>query len=408
MEGPDTTRDLDNTTRDLRTILLIQAVRAGIYGFGSILIGTALGAGALSSFEVGLVFTAMLAGMGLSSLAVGRYGHLLSRRRLYHSLLALMGASGAVFALTDSLPFLLIASLTGTLSTDPNESGPITSIEQAMISDTPAALRVKMFGRYNAVAYVAGSVGALAAGGPAIIRSMIQWAPSNRAWLLAFPVAGLASAALALRLSGAVDSDGSKKAAPLQRSKGRVRGLAVLFALDSFGGGFIVQTFIVFWFHRRFGVGADVMGLVFFAAGGLQAASSILAAKLGSRIGLLNTMVFTHLPSNVLLALVPLAPSAPVAIALLLGRFALSQMDVPTRQAYLAAIVDPHERTAAAAYTNSARYLVRPLGPAAAGAAMQSLSFAAPFVAAGGIKIVYDLILLATFRHVGAREDQRT
>jgi predicted MFS family arabinose efflux permease len=180
-----------------------------------------------------------------------------------------------------------------------------------------------------------------------------------------------------------------------------------LFALDAFAGGFVVQAFMVFWFSRQFGVGPEVMGVVFFGVGLLQAASSIAAGRIGEHIGLLNTMVFTHLPSNVFLALVPLAPTLPLAILLLLARSALSQMDVPARQAYIAALVDPGELTAAAAYTNAARYVVRPVGPALASGAM-TLAVGLPFVIAGGLKVVYDLVLFATFRRVDLAEMPRS
>jgi len=208
------------------------------------------------------------------------------------------------------------------------------------------------------------------------------------------------------RLSGAVEVDASvpRPQRGLQRSRATVRRLAALFAVDAFAGGFIVQTFIVFWFGRQFGAGAEVMGLVFFAVGLLQAASSIVAGWLGARIGLLNTMVFSHLPSNVLLALVPLAPTLGVAIALLLARSALSQMDVPARQAYVAALVDPAERTAAAGYTNAARHLVRPAGPALASVSM-GMAAGIPFLVAGGLKVVYDLALYVTFRRVRLGND---
>ena len=162
----------------------------------------------------------------------------------------------------------------------------------------------------------------------------------------------------------------------------------------------MVQSFLVFWFHRKFGASVEVMGLVFFGAGLLQAGSSIAAARLGERFGLLNTMVFTHIPSNLLLIAVPFAPNLTIAIVLLLCRFALSQMDVPTRQAYLAAAVDPEERTAAAAYTNTARYATRPAGPVVGGALMQHVALAGPFVAGGLLKIVYDVVLYGLFRRV--------
>jgi predicted MFS family arabinose efflux permease len=179
-----------------------------------------------------------------------------------------------------------------------------------------------------------------------------------------------------------------------------VTGLAGLFAIDSFGGGFVVNSFIVFWFQRKFGASTETMGLVFFVAGLLQSGSSIAAGWLANRIGLLNTMVFTHLPSNVLLILVPFMPNLTLAIAMLLARFAISQMDVPARQAYVVSVVDPSERTAAASYTNTARYIVRPAGPALGGYLMQTVSQSAPFVAAGALKIVYDLLILGTFRRV--------
>jgi MFS family permease len=180
--------------------------------------------------------------------------------------------------------------------------------------------------------------------------------------------------------------------------------LAALFSLDAFAGGFIVGSFIVFWFSRRFGVDAELMGMVFFGVGLLQAASSVVAGWLGDRIGFLNTMVWSHLPSNVLLALIPLAPSLVPAVGLLLARSVLSQMDVPARQAYVAALVDPAERTAAAGYTNAARHLVRPAGPLLASWSM-GMATGLPFLIAGGLKAVYDLALYFTFRRTELRDD---
>src|SRR5581483_5540416 len=253
-----------------------------------------------------------------------------------------------------------------------------------------------VFGRYNAAAYLCGALGSLAAGGPAFLRRVWTGAPADRRWFLVLPIVATLCVAIARGLSPAMEPEGSPRDhRPLERSRRSVRRLSGLFALDSFAGGFVVSSFIVFWFARRYDVGPEVMSLVLFAAGLLQAASSIVAARLGARIGLLNTMVFTHLPSNLLLLSVPLMPAAPAAIALLLLRFALSQMDVPTRQAYLAALVDPEERTAAAGITNTSRYVVRPFGQLLGGALM-SASVAAPFIAAGTLKCVYDLALSST------------
>jgi len=387
--------------RDLRLILAVQALRAFAYGFGSVVLGTALASSGLSSLEVGVVFTAMLAGMAISSIAVGLLGDRGGRRREYAALLLLMGVAGAVFATTRSVAFLVAAGLTGTLSTDPNESGPITSLEQAMMASAPRDMRSRVFGRYNAVAYLAGAVGALAAGGASAIRGASSTTAEQRSLLLFVPIA-VACALLTRGLSPATESaptDTGERRRPLERSRSIVLRLAALFGLDSFAGGFVVQTFLVFWFHRRFGASAETMGVVFFAAGLIQAGSSIVAGRLAVRIGLLNTMVFTHLPSNVLLALVPLMPTLPIAIAVLLLRFALSQMDVPARQAYVVTMVDPAERTAASAFTNTARYVTRPFG-ALAGGALMSVAIGLPFAIAGALKIVYDLALYATFRRV--------
>jgi MFS family permease len=391
---------------DVRLIFSIQAVRALLYGFSSIIIGASLAATGLDDLTVGAVFTAMLLGMAISSLAVGRWGDVIGRRRTYLLLLGLMGIAGAIFGLTASVVALVLAALTGTLSTDPNESGPITTVEQAMLASQPSAERARVYGRYNAVAYVAGAVGALAAGGPSALRDVLPGLPPDQRWLLVVPVGAIVCLVLGRRLSGSVEVPASIPVGQrgLQRSRGAVRRLASLFALDAFAGGFIVQTFIVFWFGRQFGADAELMGLVFFGVGLLQAASSILAGWLGVRIGLLNTMVFTHLPSNVLLALVPVAPSLGIAIGLLLARSALSQMDVPARQAYVAALVDPAERTAAAGYTNAARHLVRPAGPALASASM-GMAAGLPFLVAGGLKVVYDVLLYLTFRDVRLADD---
>ena len=391
---------------DVRVIFSVQAVRALLYGFSSILIGASLAESGLDETSVGIVFTAMLLGMAVSSLAIGRWGEAIGRRRVYRGLLVVMGAAGTIFALTGFVPFLVLAALTGTLSTDPNESGPITSVEQAMLASTPASERSRVYGRYNAVAYLAGAAGALVAGGPAAMRELLPALPPDQRWLLVMPLGALACVLLASRLSAAVEVDAG--VAPhergLRRSRSTVQRLAALFSLDAFAGGFIVQSFIVFWFGRQFGADAALMGLVFFGVGLLQAASSVIAGWLGARIGLLNTMVFSHLPSNVLLALIPLAPTLLVAVALLLGRSALSQMDVPARQAYVAALVDPAERTAAAAYTNAARHVVRPAGPALASISM-GMAAGLPFVVAGGLKAVYDVALYLTFRRVKLGDD---
>jgi MFS family permease len=390
---------------DVRLIFSVQAIRAFLYGFSSILIGASLAAAGLDAVAAGAVFTAMLLGMAISSLAIGRWGEAIGRRRSYIGLLAIMGIAGTVFALTGFVPALILAALTGTLSTDPNESGPITTVEQAMLASAPAAERSRVYGRYNAVAYLAGALGALAAGGPSALRGVIPAIPPDQRWLLLMPVGAAACVILAMRLSSGVEVEAVPVGARgLQRSRAIVQRLAALFALDAFAGGFIVQSFIVYWFGRQYGADADLMGLVFFGVGVLQAGSSVASGWLGARVGLLNTMVFSHLPSNVFLALIAFAPSLGIAIGLLLARSVLSQMDVPARQAYVAALVDPAERTAAAGYTNAARHIVRPAGPALASVSL-AMGAGLPFLVAGGLKAVYDLAVYFTFRRVPLEEE---
>ncbi len=354
------------------------------------LIGVTLARRGLSDTAVGAVLAALLAGIAAISVLIARYGDRIGRRRTYRLLFVVMAAAGTVFALTSWLPALLVAGLTGTVSTDVVESGPFTSLEQAMLPHAGDD-STRLFGTYNTVATLAGSAGAL-----------IALAGSSPRWLLAYPVAAAAGLAAVARLTPAVERGEELEAEPLpplHRSRGIVMRLSALFALDSFGGGFVPQTFIAYLFVRKYGASPHTLALVFFAIGILQALSFQGAVRLAGRIGLLRTMVFTHLPSNLLLAAIAFAPNLATAIALLLARFLLSQADVPTRQAYVMAVVDPSERTGAAAYTNTARYLTRPVAPLLAGATLRG-ALGAPFVLAGALKSVYDIGLYLLFRGV--------
>lgn len=387
---------------DGRRILVAQALRALVYGFASVLLGVTLQARGWSTTRAGVLLTAILAGTALLSVAVGRFAERLGRRRLYATLFVGFAMSGLAFGLTTNMVVLVVVALAGTLSTEVVESGPFTSLEQAMLPETVAeGRRRRVFGTYNAVPTIAGSVGALAAGGPQLLRDAGWGIPGDQRFFLALVPVGLFGAALAASLSPAVEARhiGAAPAAPLERSRPVVARLAGLFALDSFGGGFATQSFLVYFLSKKFALTAEELGVVFFAVGFLQAGSFLAATRLADRIGLLNTMVFTHLPSNVLLAGLAVAPNPPVAITLLLARFALSQMDVPTRQAYIVELVDPGERVAASAYTATARYAVRPLAPVLGGA-LQQVALGLPLLVAGGAKTVYDLALWSWFRRV--------
>ena len=353
------------------------------------LIGVTLASRGLSDTGVGWILASLLAGSALVSVLVGRYGDRVGRRSFYRLRSSDAIADGVRAHRLD--PGARARRLTGTVSTDVVESGPFTSLEQAMLSHAAEPGRtVRLFATYNSVATVAGSLGALAA--------LLGSSPH---WLLVYPVAAAAGLIASARLSPQVERGHDLEETPrppLHRSRGIVRRLAALFALDSFGGGFVPQTFIAYLFTRKYGASTETLAILFFAIGLLQAFSFHAAAGLAARFGLLRTMVFTHLPSNLLLIAVAFAPNLPSAIVLLLARFALSQMDVPTRQAYVIAVVDPSERTAAAAYTNTARYAPRPVAPVLAGASL-SAGLGAPFLIAGTLKSIYDIGLYTLFRH---------
>lgn len=398
-------------TSDTKRILWAQALRALAYGFGSVLLGAVLDAKGWSTTRVGVLLSCLLAGTVVASVVVGTWGDRIGRRRTYAALFVALATTGVVFAFSDELWLLAAVGLAGALSTEVVESGPFTSLEQPMLAeDLAGAARTRAFGTYNAVAALGGSIGALAAGGPDLLRGVIGGVPANQRFFLFFTVAGVLGAVLARSLSPDVEPAAPPPGAaparvPLRTSRRKVLGLSGLFAMDSFGGGFAVQSFIAFYFARRFGTSLEALGIIFFFVGLLQTGSFLVAPRLAERFGLLRTMVATHLPSNILLAAIAVVPSFSAAVAVLFARQALSQMDVPTRQAYVMALVDPEERTAATAYTNTARYLVRPLGPALAGAAQQ-VALGLPFLLAGGIKAAYDIALWRWFRNVPLAEPE--
>ena len=387
-------------THDARVVLGAQAVRAFGYGLTSVLLGVTLYELDFSGLEAGLVLAAVVAGTAAASIVIARYGDRVGRRRAYVTLYVVLAVTGVVFAFATSAWVLGVVALAGTLSTEVVESGPFTSLEQAMLAqELPPARLASGFGIYNAVATAGGAVGALAAALPSLTHRWID-VPTQR-WFLLLVVAALVGVLLAVRLTPVVETERAVLApiVRLERSRPTVVRLSSLFALDAFGGGFVVQSFIAFWFSRRFGATPGQIGLVFFTVSLLQTASFLLAPVLARRFGLLTTMVATHLPSNLFLIALAFAPNLPVAVALLIARVMIAQIDVPTRQAYVMHIVDAHERVPAAAYTNTARYVVRPAGPALAGAA-SSLALGAPFVIGGTVKAFYDIVLWRWFRHV--------
>jgi MFS family permease len=389
----------------LATVLALQALRGVGYGLAAVQLGAVLRGQGLDSRGVGVVLAAIVAGSAAASLGLGRWGDRLGRRRAYALLYVALALAGVVLALGGSAWLLALVALSGALSTEVVESGPFTTLEQVMLAstDAPQARITRGFGVYNAVATLAGAAGALLGTLPADPR------------LLGGTLAavGAAGALLATRLPRSVEVEAPQpepstaRPRPLASSRPVVARLAGLFAVDSLAGGLVVQAWIAYWLGVRYGAPTSVIGVVFAAMGVLQAASFLAAPRLAARVGLLQTMVFTHLPSNLLLAAVPLAPSLPAAVGLLLARTCLSQMDVPTRQAYVMALVPPAERTAAAAVTNTARYVTRPAGPALAGL-LEPMGLAWPFLLAGATKSIYDLVLWQLFRPVRLPADTTT
>jgi MFS family permease len=380
----------------LATVLACQALRGLGYGLAAVQLGAVLRGQGLDAPAVGLVLAAIVAGSAAVSLALGRWGDRFGRARSYGVLYGALTAAGLLIAAGAPAWLLALVALSGALSTEVVESGPFTTLEQVMLASagTRQPQVVRGFGVYNAVATLAGAAGAL-----------LGTLPANQRLLGGtLALVGVAGALLATRLPASVEAPIGERAGRRRRalasSRGPVLRLAGLFAIDSLAGGFVVQAWIAYWLGIRYDAPTRVVGVVFAGVGLLQAASFLAAPAIANRVGLLPTMVFTHLPSNLLLAAVPLAPSLPVAVGLLLTRTCLSQMDVPTRQAYVMALVPPAEQTAAAAVTNTARYVTRPVGPALAGLLQPLLGLGIPFLVAGVVKSAYDLALWQLFRPV--------
>ncbi|MES2211130.1 MAG: MFS transporter [Chloroflexota bacterium] len=388
------------------------------YGFLAVVLVLYLAALALDPFAIGAILTLTLVGDALISLWLTTNADRIGRRRVLVAGSLLMVGAGALFATTSWLPLLVVAATIGVISPTGNEVGPFLAVEQASLSQaTPDARRTPTFAWYNLVGYVATATGSLAAGilAQSLLGSGVAPVDAYRAIVIGYAAVGLAMAVVFARIGPGVEApvmpaadDGIRRRLGLGRSKGIVARLSILFSLDSFAGGFVPQSLMAYWFHLKFGVEPAVLGTIFFGANLLAAVSSLSASRIAARIGLVNTMVFTHLPSNVLLILVPLMPTLPLAIFVLLLRFTLSQMDVPTRQSYVMAVVEPGERSAAAGVTGIARTTGAALSPALSAPLIASAALTTlPFVIAGGLKIVYDLLLWRAFSARPAPEEQR-
>jgi MFS family permease len=385
------------------------------YGLLSVVLVLYLVEVGLQEWQVGLLLSLTLAGDSAISLWLATIADRVGRRRTLIAGAALMILAGLVFAWTDSFLLLVITATIGVLSPSGNEIGPFLSIEQAALSQVVSdERRTDVFAWYNLVGSFSTALGALAGGWIAAAGELVglRGAATYRPVLFAYAGLGIALACgFALLSPGVEAGPGTVSHRPtrmligLHESRRTVLKLSLLFALDAFGGGFVIQSIIAYWFHVRFGLDPPALGTIFLFANLLAGISALAAGWLARRIGLVNTMVFTHLPSNVLLILVPLTPDVYWATGLLLLRFSISQMDVPTRQAYTMAVVQPDERSAAAGVTGVARSVGAAISPMLASVLVGSASLmSVPFFLAGGFKIVYDLLLYRAFSTRGARE----
>ncbi|MCI0681437.1 MAG: MFS transporter [Gemmataceae bacterium] len=384
-----------------------RSLRMCAYGFLSVVLMLYLKAVGLSEAQIGFILTMALLGDTVISLWITTVADRVGRKRMLLVGALLMALAGGVFAATNHFLALVIVATIGVLSPSDKEVGPFLSIEQAALAQTiPDEQRTAVFAWYHLAGSVAAALGALVGGfvGQGLENAGASGAEVYRPLVVAYGVVGILLAVAFSRMGrGAEPSGHQAPASPstwmgLHRSRRTVLRLSCLFALDAFGGGFILQSIVAYWLHVRFGLEPAVLGGIFFAANLLAAGSALGAAALAKRFGLINTMVFTHLPSNVLLVLVPLMPNVELAVTLLLIRFSISQMDVPTRQSYTMAVVQADERSAASGITTVARSIGAALSPALAGYLLaHAKSINLPFFIAGGVKIVYDLWLYRAF-----------
>ncbi len=404
--------------RDVRLLFATRILRMFAYGLLSVVLVLYLADIGLSTGRIGVLLTLTLLGDTVISLWMTTSADRLGRRAMLIGGALLMLLAGTVFALAPPFPVLLAAAIVGVISPSGNEVGPFLSIEQAALSHAVSAeRRTGVFAWYNLAGSFATALGALGGGG---LTQGLRWLGINlgtsyQAVVLAYATVGLLLGLLFSRLTPAVEVRASPRPPSgssllgLHQSRGVVFGLSGLFAIDAFAGGFVMQSLMAYWLHLRFGIDSARLGGIFFGANLLAGISALTAAKFAARFGLINTMVFTHIPSNVLLILVPLMPNATLAVVVLLLRFAISQMDVPTRQSYTMAVVHPDERSAAAGVTGIARTIGAGVSPVLAGPLLASTSLLnVPFFLAGGLKILYDLLLFRSFKALKPPEEKST
>ena len=397
---------------DALRVLAGRSVRAFADGFVSLLLPVYLLRLGFSAFAIGSIITSTLVGSALLTLVLGMAAHRYSRRWMLRAACLLMAATGAGFALTTDYWPIVIVAFVGTMNPSSGDVSVFLPLEQTVLAETvEPRRRTALFARYSLFGTLMGAIGTLAAAIPDLLGARLGIGQVSAFRYMFWLYGALGGVALLLyrRLSGAVEAPAAAGVSPraLGESRSIVYGLAALFSLDAFGGGFFVQSLLALWLFQAFHLSVPTASAILFWSSVCAALSFLVAVPVSERIGLINTMVFTHLPSNIFLILVPFAPNLSTAIGLLLARNALSQMDVPTRTSYVMAVVTPAERPAAASVTAVPRSLATSVSPILAGYLLTLSTFGWPLIIGGTLKGVYDLLLLIKFRKVRSVEERR-
>ena len=407
---------IDWLSKDGKLVLAARVTRTFAYGFLSIVLAIYLKLIGFNDIVIGLVLASTLVNSVIFTLIASFYADRLGRRNMLVIYAALMSISGAIFLATEDYLALIAAALIGTINVTGSETGAFLSIEQALLPQTVSNVRKRntIFALYNMAGTFAMSVGILLSGLPTILQNQfgLSQIESIKPLFMLYSILGIIVMIIYFMLSKKIELTGDQIAKPLTQvlspeTKKIVGKLSGLFSLDSFAGGFVIQSIVAFWFFTKFGLDLTTLSYIFSIAGVLTAFSFLAAARIADKIGLVNTMVFTHIPSNILLILVGFAPTLPLAIAFYLGRMALSQMDVPTRQSYIVSVVKEEERTASTGITNISRNISQAVSPSLTGYILQALPvLSAPFVFGGILKIAYDLALYLNFKNIKPAEEE--
>ena len=405
---------LDWISKDGKLLLGARIVRTFSYGFLSVILAIYLKLIGFGDIAIGLVLTATLVNSVFFNLLSSAYADKIGRKNILVLYAVLMIISAVIFFVTDNYVALVIAALVGTINVTGSEVGAFLSLEQALLPQTVSDIKKRnsIFAIYNAVGTFAMSAGVLVSGLPSVLQNYgFDKIGAIKELFLIYAACAVIVLGIYLVLSKNIEVKDSVQKSGLSikhispKSRGIIAKMSTLFAVDSFGGGFVIQSIISFWFYTKFGADLTSLSYIFAVAGVLTAISYMASTRIASKIGLVNTMVFTHIPSNVLLIFLAFAPTFLIAISLFFARMSLSQMDVPTRQSYLMGVVGENERIPAAVFTNTSRNISQAISPSLSGIIISTLSLSAPFVVGGILKIAYDVGIFFSFRKIKPPEE---